>query len=189
VIDLNLYDEIPSWDKRRLWFNDGSENSTYRWCPDKKFFSAQNPYSTHEDDIDRDWLSDNVFMRYESMFLIAAEAAYRMGDYATSEKYLKEITSRRINHDDFEAEDDYKTFENGLSDPVKLRNAIVYNWRVEMWGEGYGLETFRRWFEIPRSRGGNHDYASGQAIKASSSSYNMQIPTSESTYNPNVKDK
>ena len=189
VIDENIYISMPDWDKRKQWFNTGEGNSTYKLCPDKKFFSAQNPTSTHEDDIDRDWLSDDVFMRYESMFLIAAEAAYRMGNYEEASKYLQEITSRRINTEDFEAEDDYKDFVAGLTDPAKLRDAIIYNWRVEMWGEGYGLETFRRWFEVPRSRGGNHDYASGQAIKASDSKYNMQIPSSESTYNPNVKEK
>ncbi|MBQ7192439.1 MAG: RagB/SusD family nutrient uptake outer membrane protein [Paludibacteraceae bacterium] len=194
VIDQNLYDQIPSWDIRRLWFNDGhnkktgKEDTNYKLCPDYKFFSAQNPESTHEDDIDRDWLSDNVFMRYESMYLIAAEAAYRDGQYSKSADYLKEITSRRINTDDFEAEDDYNDFVSGLSDQTKLRDAIVLNWRVEMWGEGYGLETFRRWYELPRSRGGNHDYLGGQAIKATDSKFNMQIPSSESTYNPNVKD-
>lgn len=188
VIDADLYGKLDDWDKRKLWFNDGIANKTYYLCPDKKFFSAENPYSTHEDDIDREWLSDDIFMRYESMYLIAAEAALRLNNLSESAGYLKEITSRRINHDDPDAANDYAKFEAKLSDEADLTNAVILNWRIEMWGEGYGLETFRRWYQYPRTRGGNHDYAQSKTIKATESSYNMQIPASESTYNPNVKE-
>ena len=72
------------------------------------------------------------------------------------------------------------------SDPSALEKAIIYNWRIEMWGEGYGLETFRRWNDV-RTRGGNHDYNKGGKADATEDSYNMNIPSSESTYNPNLK--
>jgi len=192
VIDRVLYDNMPEWDKRRLWFNDGTANKTYFLCPDKKFFSAQNPISTKDDDIDRDWLSDDVFMRFESMYLIAAEAEYRLaeigaGDYSKALSYLQTITDQRINHDDAEAAGEYADDVAKWSDPSELKKQIIYNWRVEMWGEGYGLETFRRWDDT-RSRGDNHDYKL-PTIKASDDYFNMVPPSSESTYNPYMKDK
>ena len=181
-------DNITNKKDADILCNNGIADKTYKLCPDKKFFSADNPYSTHEDDIDREWLSDDIFMRYESMYLIAAEAALRLNNLSESAGYLKEITSRRINHDDPDAANDYAKFEAKLSNEADLTNAVILNWRIEMWGEGYGLETFRRWYQYPRTRGGNHDYAPGKTIKATESSYNMQIPSSESTYNPNVKE-
>ena len=191
VIDKNLYDLIPDWDKRKDWFNDGSANSSYILCPDGKFFSAANPVSTKDDDLDRDWLSDNVFMRVESMYLIAAEAEYRLatlgaGDYSQAVTYLKTITDERKYEDDVEADAAYATDVANWGDPDALKKAIIYNWRIEMWGEGYGLETFRRWNDV-RTRGGNHDYNKGGKADASDDSYNMNIPSSESTYNPNLK--
>ena len=188
VIDATLRDMIPAWDKRRLWFNDGKANSIYKDCPDGKFFSAQNPTSTDADDIDRDWLSDNVFMRIESMYLIAAEANWRLGDYTQAASYLTTITDQRIDTTAFLWEDEYNEFKSGLSSENSLKEAIIYNWRIEMWGEGYGLDTFRRFGE-QRKRGGNHDYAKGVAIKPSDTYYNFSIPSSEITYNPYLGDK
>ena len=176
VIDATLRDMIPAWDKRRKWFNDGKANSIYNDCPDGKFFSAQNPTSTDADDIDRDWLSDNVFMRIESMYLVAAEANWRLGDLTQAASYITAITDERLDTTAFLWEDEYNDFKTGLATDSKLKDAIVYNWRIEMWGEGYGLDTFRRFGES-RKRGGNHDYA------------NFSLPGSEITYNPYLGDK
>lgn len=188
VIDATLRDMIPAWDKRRKWFNDGKANSIYKDCPDGKFFSAQNPTSTDADDIDRDWLSDNVFMRIESMYLVAAEANWRLGDLTQAASYITAITDERLDTTAFLWEDEYNDFKTGLATDSKLKDAIVYNWRIEMWGEGYGLDTFRRFGES-RKRGGNHDYAKGMAIKPSDSYYNFSLPGSEITYNPYLGDK
>jgi len=187
VIDATLRDMMPAWDKRKKWFNDGKANSIYKDCPDGKFFSEQNPTSTDADDIDRDWLSDDVFMRIESMYLIAAEANWRLGDYTQAASYLTTITDQRIDTTAFMWEDEYADFKKGLTTEKTLKDAIVYNWRIEMWGEGYGLDTFRRFGES-RKRGGNHDYAKGVEIKPTDTYYNFTIPSSESTYNPYLRD-
>lgn len=193
VIDQELFRSMSDWDKRKSWFNDGKKNKTYELCPDGKFFSAQNPTSTSEDDIDRDWLSDNVFMRIESIYLIAAEAEWRLGNDAPALAYLREITDKRVydgivdEGDNLTGQQVYDSDVATWTDHSKLGNRIVYNWRVEMWGEGYGLDTFRRWKDA-RSRGSNHDYApNGMKMDPSQSNFQFQIPTSESTYNPNVK--
>ena len=188
VIDAELRDQMHNWDKRRLWFNDGKANSVYADCPDKKFFSALSPNSTDADDIDRDWLSDNVFMRIESMYLIAAEAAWRLADYTKAEGYLKQITDERVNKDAFMWETEYNNYITNLTgNKDAIKEALIYNWRVEMWGEGYGWETFKRFGEA-RKRGNNHDYAAGVAIEPKDDKFNMNIPDFESTYNPNLRD-
>lgn len=187
AIDENLYKLIPAFDGRQKWFNDGSKNATYKYCPDGKFFSSKSPTSTKSDDIDREWLSDNVFMRIESMYLIAAEASYRLGNDVDAIKYLTAITDQRI----MEGKDsEYNTWKSGLNHSNLLAE-LEYNWRVEMWGEGYGLQTFRRLGRQTitesneRRRGANHAANAGSTMKPSSD-YTFQMPSSESSYNPKI---
>lgn len=180
AIDENLYKEIPDFDGRQLWFNDGLANSTYKYCPDGKFYSNKNRYSTKGDDIDREWLSDNVFMRIESMYLIASEASYRLNDDAQAITYLTAITDQRV-MTGFDAE--YAAYKAGLNHSNML-TAIEYNWRVELWGEGYGLQTFRR-LGTERRRGANHAGSPGSKIQPSTD-YTFQMPSSETSYNPSI---
>ena len=193
AIDENLYKEIPDFDIRKKWFNDGSKNASFKYCPDGKFFSAKNPTSTADADIDREWLSDNVFMRIESMHLIAAEASYRLQDYTGAINYLRGITDQRVDTTTA-AQTAYADYVAGL-DNSNLLAQIEYNWRVEMWGEGYALQTFRRLSpetvtEINgRKRGGNHAADAGSAMDASASKFTFQIPSSETSYNPHYGTK
>lgn len=180
AIDENLYKEIPDFDGRQLWFNDGLANSTYKYCPDGKFYSNKNRYSTKGDDIDREWLSDNVFMRIESMYLIASEASYRLNDDAQAITYLTAITDQRV-MTGFDAE--YAAYKAGLNHSNML-TAIEYNWRVELWGEGYGLQTFRR-LGTERRRGANHAGSPGSKIQPGTD-YTFQMPSSETSYNPSI---
>ena len=191
VIDDNLKALIPDWDGRSRWFNDGSSNSTFKGCPDGKFYSAACPTSTNTNDIDREWLSDNILMRYESMFLIAAEACYGIDSLTAAADYLTTITDQRLNDEYPDANTEYAAFKASLTNKTTLLSAIEYNWRIEMWGEGYGLQTFRRL--VPqlqmakaRTRGGNHSYNAGVEIKPTEHYFNMNIPSSESTYNPKI---
>lgn len=189
VVDDNLKDEIPLWDIRSKWFNDGKANSRFKGCPDGKFFSAACPTSTKDDDIDREWLSDNIFMRIESMILIKAEAYYWLNDYAASIAALNELTDQRKNAEYPFLDDDYSDYQTTISgNPRELLKALYYNWRMEMWGEGYGLQTFRRLgveFD-ERKRGGSHDSNPGGRVKPTDVNFNMDIPTSEAIYNPNI---
>lgn len=192
VIDGNLKTLIPAWDGRSRWFNDGSKNAKFKDCPDGKFFSAACPIgSTNADDIDREWLSDNVLMRFESMYLIAAEACYGIDSLAASANFLTAITDQRLNDEYALAASDYADFKATLSNPTALLTAIEYNWRIEMWGEGYGLQTFRRLvpqmkLSQARKRGGNHLVNDAGEIKPEDRAFNMTIPNSEATYNPRI---
>lgn len=197
AIDENLYKRISAadstsgkpnghpFDARVNWFNDGKKNSTYKLCADGKFYSADCPESTKADDIDREWLSDNVLMRIESMYLIAAEASYRLGNDNDAITYLTAITDQRVLEG---AENDYGLYVAGLNHS-NLLEEIEYNWRVELWGEGYGLMTFRRLApEMPeRRRGANHSGNAGSKMEVGSS-YIFVMPSSEGSYNPTVNE-
>lgn len=193
VIDQILYDSIPAFDVRKKWFNDGKKNPTFKLCPDGKFFSAKNPTSTKNEDLDREWLSDNVFMRIESMYLIAAEASYRLQDYTGAIDYLRAITDQRVDTA-ATAATAYAEYIAKL-DASNLLAQIEYNWRVEMWGEGYALQTFRRLSPETekgvdgRKRGGNHAVNAGTAMKASADQFTFPIPSSETSYNPHYGTK
>lgn len=186
VIDKNLREQIPTWDGRSGWFNDGKANSKFLDCPDGKFYSANNPTSTKDNELDREWLSDNVFMRVELMYLIAAEASYMTSDDAGAISYLRGITDNRMNLNNVNAATEYADYLATLSTRSNLLEAIMYNWRVELWGEGYGLQTFRR-LDTPnkRKRGGNHLENPGKEVDNTDVAYTFQIPGSETTYNPN----
>lgn len=194
VIDENLKTLIPAWDGRSRWFNDGSKNSKFKDCPDGKFFSAACPTSTNTDDIDREWLSDNILMRYESMYLIAAEACLGIDSLTAAADFLTTITDQRLNDEYPLTDQDYAAFKATLTSRDELLKAIEYNWRIEMWGEGYALQTFRRLFPQirdaeGRKRGGNHSMGGGSQIKPSDVWFNITIPTSETQYNPRIEDK
>jgi len=112
-----------------------------------------------------------------------------MNDYAKAIDALNELTDQRLDADYPFLTDDYADYQTEInSDPRKLLKAIYYNWRMEMWGEGYGLQTFRRLgLEFDkRKRGGSHDYNPGGEVYPTDVSFNMDIPTSESVYNPNI---
>ena len=202
AIDKRLYESIPTWDIRKQWFNDGTARPSYALCPDKKFFSAKNPNSTRADDIDREWQSDNVFMRIESMYLIAAEACYFLESQDSAVMFLTAITDQRINTADPNAATNYASFKATLSDPDKFVQELIRNWRVEMWGEGYGLQTFRRLTthkykmhnedtdtdEEKVRRGSNHLYNPGAEMSYDDETiYTLPIPASETNYNPFMK--
>ena len=182
AIDSKLYDEIVAtgWDARAGWFNDANTKPAY--CPNRKFYSPAYKDITKLDNVDRDWLCDNVFMRVEVAYLIAAEAAYRLGDEATAKNYLQALCDERV-LDGKDAE--YNTWLGTLTGDA-LKDAIVYNWRVEMWGEGYGLQTLRR-IGKTYTLGTNHLDRGEQdvtVLDATFIKYQCEIPTSEYRYNP-----
>lgn len=185
-IDANLLKEITNlgWDIREYWWGnyyreDTKNNSKYQYAPDGKFVTR----SSNTIQGDRDWLSDNIFMRIETAYLIAAEAAYRESQTALAIEYLTKITDQRVKEGQEAAYDAYKAT---LSDPKVLPEAIRYNWRVELWGEGYGLQTFRRW-GVDIQLGDNHLRPTKDKLHPYTARvFTFPIPTSETNYNPYI---
>jgi hypothetical protein len=65
--------------------------------------------------------------------------------------------------------------------------AIKHNWRVELWGEGYGLQTFRRYGESV-NLGENHKRSEKTITPGTPRRFTFEIPTSEQFYNPAIRD-
>ena len=187
-IDSKLYDEIVAtgWDARVAWFRSG--DTTFAYCPDGKFYSPKYKNVTALDKVDRDWLCDNVFMRVEAAYLIAAEAAWSNGDNATAAQYLQQLCDERVLAGQETA---YNTWLGTLTGTDAVKDAIVYNWRVEMWGEGYSMQMLRR-LQKQRTLGTNH-LSRGESTlditSAAGEQFQCEIPSSETRYNPNIGDK
>ena len=180
AIDSKLYDEIAAtkWDARIGWF--AEKGSKYAYVPDGKFYCPRTKSTTASDKVDRDWLCDNIFMRIEVAYLIAAEAAWANGDNTTAAKWLTELCNERV-LDGKDAE--YAAWTATLTSNDAIKNALVYNWRVEMWGEGYGLQTLRR-LSKNVMLGENHLSRGNKEIAGSEVTNQCQIPSSETRYNP-----
>ena len=187
-IDSKLYDEIAAkgWDARVAWFRAG--DAAFAYCPDGKFYSPKYKNITALDKVDRDWLCDNVFMRVESAYLIAAEAAWSNGDNAIAAQYLQQLCDERVITGQESA---YNTWVSTLTSTDAVKEAIIYNWRVEMWGEGYSMQMLRR-LQKQRTLGTNHLSRSEAVLDITSPAgeqFQCEIPTSEIRYNPNIGNK
>ena len=184
AIDSKLYEEITknAWDARINWFRSGDDKN-FPYVPDGKFYCPRTRHTTADSQVDRDWLCDNIFMRIEVAYLIAAEAAWANGDYATAAKWLTELCNERV----LEGKDaEYNTWTATLTSDEAIKNALVYNWRVEMWGEGYGLQTLRR-LSKSVTLGENHLSRANAKISIEGEDGEMfqcEIPFSETRYNP-----
>lgn len=201
-IDKNLYEDITGnatgktghpWDIRAKWFNNiYNAKKQYQFAPDGKFYSPAvkqaNGYKSvpKATEIDRDWLSDDVYMRTELGYLIAAEANCRLGDNAKGAYYLTQITDNRIFVD---KDSEYNTWKATLSDNETLLEEIRYNWRVELWGEGFGLQTLRR-FGKAVALGDNHkrtDKNMDPNSAANQRKVTFEVPSGEQHYNPYIR--
>ena len=113
------------------------------------------------------------------MYLILAEASARNNDLETAQEALGALLANR----DPEAS---ATVDELSKD--ELLEAIYFNWRVEMWGEGRGLMTMKR-FKKDVVRGSNDATAkANQTINWNDSRLYFNIPEREITNNPNYKE-
>ena len=191
-IDELLLNSIKDkkWDARQYWFNNIYEaTKECQYAPDGKFYSPapkqKNNYTKKPtaEEIDRDWLCDNVYMRTELAYLIAAEAYCRKNDNANAKKYLLAITDQRTMP---EKVADYEAWKTTLGDNAVLLEEIRYNWRTEFWGEGFGLQTFRR-FGKQVSLGENHKRSNKTPDPNATNTmrqFTFEIPSGEQYYNP-----
>lgn len=187
-IDMNLYDSIQAWDIRKGWWNkyynkikdkDSKTADRYRFAPDGKFYSATSKTLMG----DRDWLSDDVYMRAELPYLIAAEAAARSNDLVTAQTYLFAITDLRVITGQETA---YNAWKSALTSQDAILQAVRMNWRIELWGEGFGLQTFRRYGETVKL-GENHRRSKKEIDPTTERVFTFELPTSETYYNPALR--
>ncbi len=173
-IDQKLYTEIPETDVRKQWFN-----PNIRYAPENKFFDPNkyNPYLTGSmDGVDRNWLNDIVYMRVEEAYLLAAEAAYRLGN----ETEAREVLAKLLDERDTEVASQLRAGQGDVN------NLLYYNWRVEMWGEGRALMTFKR-FEGDKKRGTNHYIKQGADWSYTMTEMTFDVPYAEYSYNQSLQ--
>lgn len=180
-IDDALFNQIPKNDIRRQWFIGDAEFQSYFGnvlAPTHKFFDPNRVLQG-----DAVWTNDVVYMRAEEPVLIAAEAYTRNGDVTNGRLWLKKLLAER----------DAEGTTGTLADTVntmsadQLLDAIYFNWRVEMWGEGRALMTMRR-FHATNQIGQNTYILSnrGKSISYNDSKIISVIPQSEVNSNKNL---
>lgn len=203
VINAFLYNEAVTQhpnDHRIDWFH------ASMGIPWKKFFSTKG-YQEYLNGKgigqDKDWESDIVYMRLAEMYLIASEAAARDGNEAEAKRILLELLQNRIKNrapevkptadnpnpparkTDAEVFAEETTRINALSGTALL-DEIYYNWRMEMWGEGFSLDVLKRFHKTSR-RSPRSGYLSGTETPYTDPSLYFQIPDMEQNNNQKFK--
>lgn len=140
-----LYNQIPSVDARKGWWKGklaedapSGPNMSYNQLK----FKFKN-MKTNE--------GDYIYLRWEELLLIKAEAACKKGDYENAIKSVLDIVKNR--RTDIA---DYTTYINGLvksgdltfattGTVSTLMDEIAIQRRIELWGEGRRLYDILRW--------------------------------------------
>ncbi len=171
ALDAGLYTNfntmLSSTDQRKAWWS-----TQYGYAPTNKFFSTSKPTRGG----DRNWLNDLILMRIEEAYLIAAEAAYALGDEAKARTHLKTLIEQR--------DPNYVASIDALTGDA-LKNYIANNWRIEMWAEGKSFMAFKR-FGWTHTRADNHVISKGVTLNVSDRYFTFELPSNEDNYNPNV---
>ena len=118
-----------------------------------------------------------LYMRVEEMYLINAEANARANHLTEARTSLKALLDQR--------DEETASKVNDMNADQLLEN-IYYNWRVEMWAEGRGLLTLKR-FHKSMVRGENNYALTGETISFEDSRLIFEIPEREITNNPNLQ--
>ena len=134
LINIDTYNLMGAEDTRRCWWNPNDETIPY--VQEKMVFSDINTY-----------LGDYVWMRIEEMYLTAAEAECMQGNEDAARNYLNTFMKYR--------DPNYNCTATGTemgkltSDRTgSLREAIIDQRRIELWGE------FGRLYDIKRLKQG-----------------------------------
>jgi len=127
---------------------------------------------------------DVIYMRASEMYLIEAEAKLMMDDLAGAKEALRPLAEARDSAwdaDEFNTEEEF--FEH-----------IKFQWRLEMWGEGFGYTNHIRWDEgidhAANGGSGASEVLYQDAFQIDRPSVNddwiFKIPLAEINANPNI---
>lgn len=123
--------------------------------------------------------ADYVMMRPEEMLLIEAEARWNLDDFAGAHELLQDLWDVR-----------FEAAPVPPADGQALLDAIHFERRVELWGEGFRMRDIRR-LQIPLDRtGSNHQAFANNpfylTVDANSPLFIYQIPQTEIDNNPEI---
>ncbi len=185
-----LYEQIPTTDDRKKWWNgklaadqSGSSNASY--CQLKFAFSDVTTRT-----------GDYILMRAEEMILIQAEALCHLGNYNEARTLIAELGSKRDS--DYATRlakfSDSKAYNpNTVGELTTLMDEILFQRRVELWGEGVG-----RVFDLKRLKlalvrdypGSNHtSKLTTKDKQPGSKEFVLPLPQSELDGNPFINDE
>lgn len=170
AVNSLLFAQIPTTDARRGWFSASSGR------PLGKFYSPA-AKATNTPGGDREWLNDLCFMRSAEMLLINSEANLALGKSSDAKLSLKKLLDQR--------DLTVAATVDAMTD-TQLDAEIYKNWRVEMWGEGKGLQTMKR-YKKTVNRGSRALSYKNADILYSDSRLVYSIPEVEYVNNPNLK--
>lgn len=121
-------------------------------------------------------------MRTAELYLIASEAAARKGDTSAAKTVLKALLKERTEPAQLAAAVDHI---DQLSD-AQLLDEIYYQWRIELWGEGFALQVLKR-FQKDQIRTTRSAQLTGQTIPYTDARLTLSIPQSELSNNTKAR--
>lgn len=125
-----MYNSIPDTDVRKKWFTETDENGEqYELTNWWKFYDSKRIFGN------REWYDDEVYMRVAEMYLINAEANARNNNLPAARTTLKALLAER---------DTETAAKVDQMSQEELMDEIYFNWRLELWAEGRGLLTMKR---------------------------------------------
>lgn len=184
-ISSGLYNLIPSTDDRKSWFRGALEEngsgSMVSYCQ-LKFKMAD--YTTRT--------GDYLFMRAEEMVLIKAEAECHQGKYADARTSISELGNMR--DAEFETRladrtDSNEFNENSNSPLVTLMDEILFQRRVELWGEAgriFDLQRLGRGYNRVYEGSNHTQTVATKNTDAASPLFILPLPQSEIDGNENI---
>ncbi len=162
-IDESLYNAMDPSDKRRNQFRSD-------YVPYRKFYNPDLTIGGTSSDYNE---MDYLYMRVSEFHLLAAEAAYKIGNEALAKEYLKDFVKLRV------ADESYVDNLSGQA----LMDEISFQTRMELWGEGKSYLLMKRNKET-RTRGSNHILLAGETIAYNEPRVTFLIPQAERQNNP-----
>ena len=188
LISSWLYNQLPETDTRHAWFrgkldaaDEEQGSSVTSYCQTKFAFSDVTTRT-----------GDYILLRSEELILIQAEALARLDRYDDARALLLELGSKRDANYATRLEGfvNAKTYNTNTTDPLTtLMDEILFQRRVELWGEGGRLWDLQR-LKLGFNRnfeGSNHtSKLATKNTNAGSKEFISPIPQSEFDGNPNM---
>jgi hypothetical protein len=175
IIDAALYEAIREDDLRKQQFVDVMEDDMY-W-PINKFHASVRTVENDEDEwgLQRNIIDDYVYMRFEEMVLLNAEAKAKRAQDDAARETLKKLLELRIA--DF-------SYVDALAGQA-LQDEIYLQTRIELWGEGKSYLAMKR-NKATITRGENHLFFPGDSFSYDAEEMTFPIPQAEILNNPNL---
>jgi len=160
LIDKKLYDQISATDQRKAAYISPEGNVDHPELP------AYSNIKFRDSDPGK-WVGDYVYMRAAEMYLIEAEALARAGNDGDARQVLTDLVVTR--------DPAFVTNKSGQA----LIDEIVLQRRIELWGEGFSLNDYKRWKKGIDRTNSDHRVDAEFVIPAGDKKFYYQIPQRE----------